>query len=396
MSSKLENHGRDGSPSHPPSARPRHGEQAVVAPYQANRDIATRDEQLPTESLLTASCPLPITNYKQIVLAHGSGGKLSHQLIEKMVLPQFHNELLEPLHDGAIFSLNGDRIAFSTDSFVVSPIFFPGGDIGKLAVHGTINDLSMCGARPLYLSAGFILEEGLPMEDFWRVVQSMHAATDSAGVKLVTGDTKVVDRGKADKIFINTSGIGIVPNEVNIHPARATVGDKIIISGSIAVHGIAIMSVREGLEFETEIASDSAPLHELVAAMLANRIDIHVLRDPTRGGVTSALTEIAQTAKVGMLLDEAAVPISEEVKGACEILGLDPLYVANEGKLLAIVAPEDVESALKALRDQSLGKDAAVIGEVVDEHPGFVMMKTRIGGTRVVDMLSGEQLPRIC
>jgi hydrogenase expression/formation protein HypE len=396
MSSKLENHGRDGSPSHPPSARPRHGEQAVVAPYQANRDIATRDEQLPTESLLTASCPLPITNYKQIVLAHGSGGKLSHQLIEKMVLPQFHNELLEPLHDGAIFSLNGDRVAFSTDSFVVSPIFFPGGDIGKLAVHGTINDLSMCGARPLYLSAGFILEEGLPMEDFWRVVQSMHAATDSAGVKLVTGDTKVVDRGKADKIFINTSGIGIVPNEVNIHPARATVGDKIIISGSIAVHGIAIMSVREGLEFETEIASDSSPLHELVAAMLANRIDIHVLRDPTRGGVTSALTEIAQTAKVGMLLDEAAVPISEEVKGACEILGLDPLYVANEGKLLAIVAPEDVESALKALRGQSLGKDAAVIGEVVDEHPGFVMMKTRIGGTRVVDMLSGEQLPRIC
>jgi hydrogenase expression/formation protein HypE len=396
MSSKLENHGRDGSPSRPPSARPRHGEQAVVAPYQANRDIATRDEQLPTESLFTASCPLPITNYKQIVLAHGSGGKLSHQLIEKMVLPQFHNELLEPLHDGAIFSLNGERVAFSTDSFVVSPIFFPGGDIGKLAVHGTINDLSMCGARPLYLSAGFILEEGLPMEDFWRVVQSMHAATDSAGVKLVTGDTKVVDRGKADKIFINTSGIGIVPNEVNIHPARATVGDKIIISGSIAVHGIAIMSVREGLEFETEIASDSSPLHELVAAMLANRIDIHVLRDPTRGGVTSALTEIAQTAKVGMLLDEAAVPISEEVKGACEILGLDPLYVANEGKLLAIVAPEDVESALKALRGQSLGKDAAVIGEVVDEHPGFVMMKTRIGGTRVVDMLSGEQLPRIC
>jgi hydrogenase expression/formation protein HypE len=396
MSSKLENHGRDGSPSRPPSARPRHGEQAVVAPYQANRDIATRDEQLPTESFLTASCPLPITNYKQIVLAHGSGGKLSHQLIEKMVLPQFHNELLEPLHDGAIFSLNGERIAFSTDSYVVSPIFFPGGDIGKLAVHGTINDLAMCGARPLYLSAGFILEEGLPMEDFWRVVQSMHAATDSAGVKLVTGDTKVVDRGKADKIFINTSGIGIVPNEVNIHPARATVGDKIIISGSIAVHGIAIMSVREGLEFETEIASDSAPLHELVAAMLAKRIDIHVLRDPTRGGVTSALTEIAQTAKVGMLLDEAAVPISEEVKGACEILGLDPLYVANEGKLLAIVAPEDVKSALKALRGQSLGKDAAVIGEVVDEHPGFVMMKTRIGGTRVVDMLSGEQLPRIC
>ena len=348
------------------------------------------------ESFLTASCPLPITNYKQIVLAHGSGGKLSHQLIEKMVLPQFRNELLEPLHDGAIFSLNGGRVAFSTDSFVVSPIFFPGGDIGRLAVHGTVNDLAMCGARPLYLSASFILEEGLPMEDFWRVVQSMHAAADDAGVKLITGDTKVVDRGKADKIFINTSGIGIVPNEVNIHPARATIGDKIIISGPIAVHGIAIMSVREGLEFETQVASDTAPLHELVAAMIAAKIDIHVLRDPTRGGVTSALTEIAQTAKIGMLLNESSIPISEEVKGACEILGLDPLYVANEGKVLAIVATEDADRLLQVLRSNSLGREAAVIGEVVNEHPGLIMMKTRVGGTRVVDMLSGEQLPRIC
>ena len=338
----------------------------------------TNDELTGDVSLLTASCPLPITNYKQIVLAHGSGGKLSHQLIDKMVLPQFRNELLEPLHDGAIFSLNGERVAFSTDSFVVSPIFFPGGDIGKLAVHGTVNDLAMCGARPLYLSASFILEEGLPMEDFWRIVQSMHAAADDAGVKLVTGDTKVVDRGKADKIFINTSGIGIVP------------------SGPIAVHGIAIMSVREGLEFETQIASDTAPLHKLVDALIAAGIDVHVLRDPTRGGVTSALSEIAQTANVGMLLNEASIPISEEVKGACEILGLDPLYVANEGKLLAIVANKDVDIALSALRSLSLGEKAAVIGEVVDEHPGFVMMKTRVGGTRVVDMLSGEQLPRIC
>jgi hydrogenase expression/formation protein HypE len=366
------------------------------APYQANVDMRTREEKVPTDSLLTASCPLPITNYKQIVLAHGSGGKLSHQLIEKMVLPQFRNELLEPLHDGAIFSLNGERVAFSTDSFVVSPIFFPGGDIGKLAVHGTVNDLAMCGARPLYLSASFILEEGLPMEDFWRVVQSMHSAADEAGIKLVTGDTKVVDRGKADKIFINTSGIGIVPNEANIHPARATAGDSIIISGPIAVHGIAIMSVREGLEFETEVASDTAPLHELVATMVAEKIDIHVLRDPTRGGVTSALTEIAQTAKVGMLLNESSIPISEEVKGACEILGLDPLYVANEGKLLAIVATEDADRVLQVLRSHSLGRDAAVIGEVVNEHAGLVMMRTRVGGTRVVDMLSGEQLPRIC
>jgi hydrogenase expression/formation protein HypE len=348
------------------------------------------------ESFLTASCSLPITNYKQIVLAHGSGGKLSHQLIEKIVLPQFRNELLEPLHDGAIFSVGNQRVAFSTDSFVVSPIFFPGGDIGKLAIHGTVNDLAMCGARPLYLSASFILEEGLPMEDFWRIVQSMHSAADAAGVKLITGDTKVVDRGKADKIFINTSGIGVIPEAVNIHPGRAQIGDRIIISGPIAVHGIAIMSVREGLEFETEIASDTAPLHELVDALIKAKIDIHVLRDPTRGGVTSALTEIAQTAKVGMLLDEASIPIGEEVKGACEILGLDPLYVANEGKLLAVVAHEDVGPALRVLRSVSLGDKAAVIGEVVDEHPGFVMMKTRVGGTRVVDMLSGEQLPRIC
>lgn len=348
------------------------------------------------ESLLGVSCPLPITNYKEIVLAHGSGGTLSRQLVEKIILPQFRNELLEPLHDGAIFSLGEQRLAFTTDSFVVNPIFFPGGDIGKLAIHGTVNDLAMCGARPRYLSASFILEEGLPMEDFWRVVQSMRAAADDAKVALVTGDTKVVDRGKADKIFINTSGIGVVPAGLNIHPARAQVGDKIIINGPIAVHGIAIMSVREGLEFETEIASDTAPLHELVEALIAAKIDLHVLRDPTRGGVTSALAEIAQSARLGMLLDEAAIPISEEVKGACEILGLDPLYVANEGKFIAIVAKEDADAALAALRSHLSGKEAAIIGEVVQQHPGMVMMRTRVGGTRVVDMLSGEQLPRIC
>ena len=356
---------------------------------------AKDDASLDTSALLGA-CPLPITNYKEIVLAHGGGGKLSRQLIDKVVLPQFRNELLEPLHDGAIFSVADQRLAFTTDSFVVSPIFFPGGDIGSLSIHGTINDLAMCGARPLYLSASFILEEGLPMEDFWRIVQSMHAAADAAGVKLVTGDTKVVDRGKADKIFINTSGVGLVPDGVNIDPTRAQVGDKIIVSGAIAVHGIAIMSVREGLEFETEIASDTAPLSSLVDAMLATKIDIHVLRDPTRGGITSALTEIAQSAKVGMLLDEARIPISEEVKGACEILGLDPLYVANEGKLLAIVAAQDVDLVLSTMKSHPLGQHAAVIGEVTSDHPGFIMMKTRVGGTRVVDMLSGEQLPRIC
>jgi hydrogenase expression/formation protein HypE len=347
-------------------------------------------------SILTASCPIPITNYSEIVLAHGSGGKLSHQLIDKIVLPQFRNELLEPLHDGAIFSIGGQRVAFSTDSYVVNPIFFPGGDIGKLAVHGTVNDLSMCGARPLYLSVGFILEEGTPMDDFWRIVQSMREAAEVSGVSLVTGDTKVVDRGKADKIFINTSGIGIVPEGVNIYPARAQAGDKIIVSGPIAVHGIAIMSVRENLEFETQIASDTAPLNGLVDVILNASKDIHVLRDPTRGGITSALTEITQVAKMGMLLNEAHIPISEEVKGACEILGLDPLYVANEGKLLAVIAPADADRVLSAMHSHPLGKEAAIIGEVTSDHPGFVMMKTRVGGTRVVDMLSGEQLPRIC
>ncbi len=347
-------------------------------------------------NLLMGSCPLPRSDYREIVLAHGSGGKLSQQLMQKIVLPQFRNELLEPLHDGAIFSVGGARLAFSTDSYVVNPIFFPGGDIGKLAVHGTVNDLAMCGARPLHLSVGFILEEGLPMEEFWRVVQSMREAADEAGVTLVTGDTKVVDRGKADKIFINTSGIGQVREGVNIDPKRVRAGDKIIVSGYIAVHGIAIMSVREGLEFETEIASDTAPLNGLVDAIFATGREVHVLRDPTRGGLTSALSEIAQSADVGMLLDEACIPISEEVKGACEILGLDPLYVANEGKLVAIIPSEGADAILSAMKKHPLGEHAAIIGEVTSDHPNFVLMKTRIGGNRVVDMLSGEQLPRIC
>jgi hydrogenase expression/formation protein HypE len=346
--------------------------------------------------VLTGACPLPLSDYQEIVLAHGSGGKLSQQLIQDILLPQFRNDLLDVQHDGAVFAVNGARLAFSTDSFVVSPIFFPGGDIGKLAIHGTVNDLAMCGARPLYLSVGFILEEGFSMRDFWAVVSSMRETAAAAGVALVTGDTKVVDRGKADKIFINTSGIGLVPEKVNIHPGRARPGDKVILSGEIAVHGIAIMSVREGLEFETEISSDTAPLNGLVNAMLAVAQDIHVLRDPTRGGITSALSEIALSGRVGITLDEAKIPISEEVKGACEILGLDPLYVANEGKLLAIVAEEEVGPVLSAMRAHPLGEKAAVIGSVTDDHRGFVFMKTRIGGTRVVDMLSGEQLPRIC
>jgi hydrogenase expression/formation protein HypE len=357
---------------------------------------ATMARQNGDTGALLGSCPVPISDYKEIVLAHGSGGRLSQQLLQRMVFPQFHNELLAPQHDGAILQIGGARAAFSTDSYVVNPIFFPGGDIGSLAVHGTVNDLAMCGARPLYLSVGFILEEGLPMGDFWRIVQSMRAAAAAAGVMLVTGDTKVVDRGKADRIFINTSGIGLVPEGVDIQPARARPGDAILISGSIAVHGIAIMSVREGLEFETEIASDSAPLNGLVEAMLFACKDIHVLRDPTRGGVTSALTEIAQTAGVGMRLDESRIPISEEVKGACEILGLDPLYVANEGKLLAIVPAAVANDVLAAMRAHPQGAGAAIIGEVTADQPGMVLMKTRVGGIRIVDVLSGEQLPRIC
>ena len=345
---------------------------------------------------LGATCPTPLSDYKEVVLAHGSGGKLSQRLLQSVVLPRFQNELLAPLHDGAIFDLDGSRIAFSTDSYVVSPIFFPGGDIGKLAVHGTVNDLAMCGARPQYLSVAFIVEEGLPMADFRRIIQSMQAAATEAGVLLVTGDTKVVDRGKADKLFINTAGVGLVRAGVNIQPSRAQPGDKIIVNGPIAVHGIAIMSVREGLEFETKIESDTAPLNGLVESILDAYEDIHVLRDPTRGGITSALSEIAQAARVGMLLDEARIPISEEVKGACEILGLDPLYVANEGKVLTILPAAKADRVLAAIHEHPLGQAAAIIGEVTANHAGYVLMKTRVGGTRVVDMLSGEQLPRIC
>jgi len=345
---------------------------------------------------LLGSCPVPISDYQEIVLAHGSGGRLSHQLLQQVVIPQFSNQLLDPQHDGAIFPIGGERVAFSTDSYVVNPLFFPGGDIGSLAVHGTVNDLAMCGARPLYLSVGFILEEGLPMQDFLRIVQSMRSAAAAAGVMLVTGDTKVVDRGKADRIFINTAGVGLVPEGVNIQPAHARPGDVILISGAIAVHGIAIMSMREGLEFETPIASDTAPLNGLVETMLAANKDIHVLRDPTRGGLTSALTEIAQSAHVGIHIDEARIPISEEVKGACEILGLDPLHVANEGKLVAILPASIAERVLTAMRAHPLGTAAEIIGKVTADQPGVVLMKTRAGGTRIVDMLAGEQLPRIC
>ncbi len=342
------------------------------------------------------ACPIPKSDYANILLAHGSGGKLTHELIEKMFLPQFRNELLEPLHDGAVFTQGGTRFAFSTDSYVINPIFFPGGNIGELAVNGTVNDISMCGARPLYLSAAFIIEEGLPIDDLWKIVLSMQDAAKKAGVLLVTGDTKVVDRGKGDKIFINTSGVGIVDDEVDISPKRLRAGDEIIVNGEIALHGIAIMSVREGLEFETTIRSDTTALNYLVEEMFRTTKNIHVLRDPTRGGIATTLNEIAGQSGLGIVIDEKSIPVRDDVKGACEILGLDPLYIANEGKLLAFVSPEDSEKLLTAMRAHPLGKDSAVIGKVVDSHAGTVVMKSEIGGTRVVDMLTGEQLPRIC
>jgi hydrogenase expression/formation protein HypE len=361
-------------------------------------------------------CPIPISDYPTITLAHGGGGKLSQMLVERMFVPAFASPELETLHDGAILLLDdqgsGDRdqesgvsgrhsaiyrLAFSTDTYVIAPRFFPGGDIGSLAVHGTVNDLAMCGARPLYLSAGFILEEGLPMEELWRIVQSMAAAAAAAGVRIVTGDTKVVERGKGDGIFINTAGVGLIPPGVQISPKRARPGDVVLINGPIASHGIAIMSVREGLEFETTLESDSAALNGLVAVLLeAGGEAVHVLRDPTRGGIASSLNEIAGQARVSFLLDEARIPIQEEVRGACEILGFDPLYVANEGKCLVIVAPDAADAVLAAMRSHPLGREAAVIGEVGAERPGKVLLRSRIGGLRVVDMLSGEQLPRIC
>jgi hydrogenase expression/formation protein HypE len=342
-------------------------------------------------------CPIPISDYPTVTIGHGGGGRLTQSLIQGMFLEAFDNPALAMLADGAIVDVGGVRLAFSTDSFVVSPLFFPGGDIGSLAIHGTINDLAMCGARPLALSAGMILEEGLPMQDLWRIVLSMRRAANAAGVPIVTGDTKVVDRGKGDGVFINVSGIGRIPAGVNVAPNLVRPGDVILINGAIAVHGIAIMSLREGLEFETSLASDTAALHDLVAAML-DRVGeaVHALRDPTRGGVASALNEIAGQAGVGIRIDEKRLPIDEPVRGACEILGLDPLYVANEGKMLAFVARERADEVLTILRGHPLGAAAAIIGEVVDDHPGTVVLRSAIGGRRVVDLLSGEQLPRIC
>ncbi len=352
----------------------------------------------PTADIATGlQCPIPISDYPTVLLAHGGGGRLTQMLIDRMFVPTFDNPTLEALHDGAILDLNGARLAFSTDSFVINPLFFPGGDIGSLAVHGTVNDLAMCGARPLGLSSSLILEEGLPMAELWQVVQSMQQAAQAVGVPIITGDTKVVDRGKGDGVFINTTGLGLIPAGVQVSPRRAQPGDLILVNGAIAVHGIAIMSVREGLDFETTLESDSAPLYDLVARILETAGEqVHVLRDPTRGGLASALNEIATQAGAGIRLDEANIPIGEEVRGACEILGLDPLYVANEGKALVIVDRQAADAVLATMQEHPLGQEAAIIGEVVADHPGKLFLRSRIGGMRVVDMISGEQLPRIC
>jgi hydrogenase expression/formation protein HypE len=348
------------------------------------------------QNLQSFTCPLPLRDYPNIVMGHGGGGKLTYDLVQHLFAPLFDNPLLAPLNDQAIFTLGGARLAFTTDSFVVKPIFFPGSDIGSLAVNGTINDLAMSGARPLYLSAGFILEEGFSLDDLTRVVHSMADAARRAGVQIITGDTKVVEQGHGDSIYINTAGIGVVPNDVNITAANARAGDAVILSGAIGLHGIAIMSQREGLNFDVDIVSDCAPLHDLVAQMLEVTREIHALRDPTRGGITSTLNEIAQAARVGIEIDERAVPVPREVASACEMLGLDPFYVANEGKLVAFVPQDSAPRVLDSMRTHPLGREAAIIGRAVAEHPGLVIARTPIGGTRVVDMMIGEQLPRIC
>ncbi len=341
-------------------------------------------------------CPVPLSEYPQVLLAHGGGGRLSHELVQHVLSPCFDNPLLRPLHDGAIFELNGRRVAFTTDSYVVRPAFFPGGDIGRLAVFGTANDLAMCGARPLFISCGLIIEEGLPMEVLRAVARSMRQAADEAGVQVVTGDTKVVERGKGDGVFINTSGIGEVLPGLDVGPHRLRPGDEILISGPVGLHGIAIMSAREDLGLEGSLESDSASVYPLVAALAEAGIDTHMLRDPTRGGVASALNEMLDGTGLGIVIRDTAVPVPAGVEGACEILGLDPLHVANEGIFIAVVQQGQADAALRVLRCHPQGSQAAIIGGVVADHAGTVVIRTELGTTRVLDMLSGEQLPRIC
>lgn len=331
----------------------------------------------------------------KILLAHGSGGKLSHDLVKKNFIPLFSNPIIDKLDDSAVFDLDG-RLAFTTDSYVVSPLFFPGGDIGKLAVCGTINDLAMCGASPLYLSVSFIIEEGLPFSELEKITGSVREAATESGVKVVTGDTKVVNQGSMDKLFINTAGIGLVPPGVDVSGSNAIPGDKVILSGAIGDHGIAVMSQREGLRFQMPVKSDCAPLNILVSGMLRACHHIHCLRDPTRGGLATTLNELATQSGVGINIEEDKIPVHQSVNAACELMGFDPLYVANEGKLVAMVPPTHAEEILNVMKQNHYGSESAIIGEVVNEHPGRVTMKTILGTSRIVDMLTGELLPRIC
>ena len=343
------------------------------------------------------SCPLPLRGQDRVVIGHGGGGKLSAELIENVFLPAFGTSAEAELHDSAMLDVrDARRLAFSTDSYVVRPLFFPGGCIGDLAINGTVNDVAMSGAQPIALSAGFILEEGLPMNVLGRIAEEMGAAARRADVRVVTGDTKVVDAGLADGLYVNTAGIGVIPDGVDIRPSRARAGDVVIVSGPIGMHGVAVMSQREGLEFGTEILTDSAPLHGLVAAMLAANTDLHVLRDPTRGGVAASLCEIAATAHLGIEFEEARMPVPAAVAAACSFLGLDAISIANEGKLIAVVPPEIVDDVMSAMHRHEHGREAVVIGHVVDEHPGVVVARTALGASRVVDLPLGEQLPRIC
>jgi hydrogenase expression/formation protein HypE len=346
---------------------------------------------------LVATCPAPLAEQQRVLLGHGSGGQLSAALLREVIVPALAAVAPGgPLNDAALLEVGGSRLAFTTDSFVVSPLEFPGGDIGALAVNGTVNDLAMMGACPVAISLAYVIEEGLPFDELRSVTESVARAAAAAGVRVVTGDTKVVGRGAADRLFVNTAGIGVVPDGVSLGADRAEPGDAILLSGPIGLHGIAIMSVREGLEFEVEIASDSQPLHRLAAAVLTAAPEAHVLRDPTRGGLASALNEIAEASGAGMELEEAAIPVPGPVLAACEMLGLDPLHVANEGKCVVIVPAEQADAALAAMRRLPEGQGAVRVGQVVAEHPGMVTIRTLVGSERIVDMLVGEQLPRIC
>jgi hydrogenase expression/formation protein HypE len=342
------------------------------------------------------SCPLPLQQYPHVLMAHGGGGRLMNQLLETVFGKAFSNPILDQRHDSAAFTVPAGRLAMTTDSYVVRPLFFPGGDIGSLAVHGTVNDLAMSGARPLYLSTAFIIEEGLPMETLWQVVSSLRKAADHCRVQIITGDTKVVDKGKGDSLFINTTGIGVIEHSLAINPAQVQPGDAILLSGDLGRHGMAIMAAREGLQFESTIKSDSAPVHEVVLELIQAGVEIHCLRDLTRGGLASALNEIAEAARVRMAIEETAVPVQEQVHAACEMLGLDPLQVANEGRFIAFVAAKDAERALHIMRQHAVSATSTQIGTVTKHSEPIVVLRSRIGASRILDMATGEQLPRIC